>query len=119
MRYGNLEIGDVDFTNTMSGSFIVSATEKLVDVTNDIRMKKGNTDIVSVDNDNEVYYTFYLQFDIDKREIKLQAECNHGEKDDYVWYDLPLSTEEKEVILFKIIEYLVKELETEQSNISK
>ena len=72
-------------------------------------MEQGNTDIVSIDNDNEVYYTFYLYFDADKKEIKLQAECNHGEKDDYVWYELPLSVEEKEMLMFMVIKHFIEE----------
>ena len=52
-----------------------------------------------------VYYTFYLYFNADKKEIKLQAECNYGERDDEIRYDLPISAEEKESLMFLIIKY--------------
>lgn len=111
MRYQDLSISDVDLNlgdDVANGNFIVTTTDELISMTNEIREKNGNTDIVG-NNDNEVYYTFYLYFDTTKKEIKLQAECNHGEKDDYVWYDLPLSAEEKETLMFMIIKYFADE----------
>lgn len=112
MRYKNLEIEDIDLNigdNVTSGNFIVCTTDELIDITNNIRLQQGNTDIVSINKDNDVYYTFYLMFDANNEIIKLIAECNHGEKDDYVIYELPLSAKEKEKLMFLIIKFFVNE----------
>lgn len=84
MKYQNLSISDVDLDlgdGAANGVFVISPTDELIDATNKIRKGKGYTDMASKDNSG-VYYTFYLYFNADKKEIKLQAECNYGEKDD-------------------------------------
>lgn len=107
MKYQNLSISDVDLNlgdGAANGVFVVSSTDELIDATNKIRKGKGYTDMAGKDNSG-VYYTFYLYFDADKKEIKLQAECNYGERDDEARYDLPISAEEKESLMFLIIKY--------------
>ena len=34
-------------------------------------------------------------FDNKEQKIRLEAECNYGEKDDKTFYELPMSEEEK------------------------
>ncbi len=107
MRYQNLSIDSADLDlgdGAANGVFVVSPTDELIDVTNEIRTGKGYTDMAGKDNSG-VYYTFYLYFNADKKEIKLQAECNYGERDDEVRYDLQISAEEKESFMFLIIKY--------------
>lgn len=55
-------------------------TDELINLTNEIRKKQGNTDLVGIEYDNEVYYNFYLMFDTEKKSISIQAVCNYGEK---------------------------------------
>ena len=110
MRFENIKLEslDIDLGNGENeGSYVVPATNELIEITNEIRKRQGNTDLVGVDYENDVYYTHYLYFNTDKKEIALQAEVAHGEKDDYVWYTIELLPEEKEMLMWKVIEDLL------------
>ena len=116
MRYEKLEAEFVDrdflqFTSgEHEGDIVLCATDELIDITNKIRLEQGNTDLVGLDYDNEVYYNFYLMFDTRKKSISIQAVSNYGEKDDEVYYELPMTEEEKVNVMFQLIEILAKEL---------
>lgn len=110
MRFANIQLESLDLDFENAGNFYVPATDELVDLTNSIRKRQGNTDLVGVEYDNDVYYNFYLMFDIAKQEIHLQANCNYGEKDDWVWYEIQLFPEEERMLMFKVIGALVQEL---------
>ena len=116
MRYENIKVDIVeadflDFTNGESaGNIILCATDELIDITNNIRKEYGYTDLVEVDCDNDVYYSFYLMFDTNRKEISIQAVCNHGEKDDYVWYKLPMTIEEEKNAMFILIKCLARKV---------
>lgn len=70
----------------------------------------GHTDLVGVEYENEVYYNFYLMFDTKKQEIRLEAECNYGEKDDETFYELPMSEEEKISVIWQLNQMLAEEI---------
>ena len=110
MRFENIELESLD-TNLgngeYDGNYVVPATDELIEITNKIRERQGNTDLVGVDYENDVYYTYYLNFNADKREISLGAEVAHGEKDDYVWYNIDLFPEEKKMLMWKVIRELL------------
>ena len=116
MRYEKLEADFIDrdfldFTNEEhEGNIVLCTTDELIDITNQIRLEQGNTDLVGVDYDNEVYYNFYLMFDTRKKTVSIQAVSNYGEKDDEVYYELPMTDEEKVNVMFQLIEMLAKEL---------
>ena len=110
MRFIDIELESFD-TNLGNGEYdgiyCIPATDELIEITNKIRKKQGNIDLVGVDYDNDVYYTHYLYFNTDKKEITLQAEVSNGEKDDFVWYTIELLPEEKEIaiIILKICKH--------------
>ena len=116
MRYKKLEADFIDrdfldFTNEEhEGNIVLCTTDELINITNQIRLEQGNTDLVGVDYDNEVYYNFYLMFDTRKKTVSIQAVSNYGEKDDEVYYELPMTEEEKVNVMFQLIEMLAKEL---------
>ena len=114
MRFVDIELESLD-TNLgngeYDGNYCVPATDELVEITNKIRQRQGNTDLVGVDYDNDVYYSHYLYFNADKKEVTLQAQVNYGEKDDDVWYIIDLLPEEKEMLLWKVVKELLVELE--------
>lgn len=116
MRYKKLEADFIDrdfldFTNEEhEGNIVLCTTDELINITNQIRLEQGNTDLVGVDYDNEVYYNFYLMFDTRKKTVSIQAVSNYGEKDDEVYYELPMTEEEKTNVMFQLIEMLAKEL---------
>lgn len=115
MRFKNIELENLDTdlgNGEYDGNYVVPATDELVDITNKIRERQGNTDLVGVDYENDVYYTYYLYFNSDKKEIALQAEVAHGEKDDYVWYTIELLPEEKEMLMWKVIGQLLVDIES-------
>ena len=70
----------------------------------------GHTDLVGVEHENEVYYDFYLMFDNKEQKIRLEAECNYGEKDDKTFYELPMSEEEKISVMWQLIQMLAEEI---------
>lgn len=113
MRFVDIQLEELDLDYENTGTFYIPATDELVELTNNIRKRQDNTDLVGVEYDNDVYYNFYLMFDAPKQEIKLQASCNHGEKDDWVWYNIPLFPEEEKMLMFKVIGALVQELTEE------
>lgn len=116
MRYENLKADSVDpeyiqlSDDTCQGNIALSATDELIDIVNEIRRVQGNVDLVTEDDDNDVYYNFYLGYDTAKREVSLEASCNHGEKDDFACYNLPMTDAEKESILYQTIGMLSAEL---------
>lgn len=116
MRYENLivdvvDVDFLDFTNEeCEGNVVLYGTDELIDITNDIRKEFGYTDLVEVDCDNNVYYNFYLVFNVNRKEVSIHAVCNYGEEDDEVWYKLPMTTEEERNVMFVLIECLAKEL---------
>lgn len=110
MRFENIKLEslDIDLGNGANeGNYVIPATDELIEITNKIRKRQGNTDLVGVDYENDVYYTHYLYFNTDKKEISLQASVSYGEKDDYVWYTIELLPEEKEMLMWKVIEDLL------------
>lgn len=114
MRFTDIKLSELDLGDGFIGSisnFICEATDELISVANKMRERLGYTDLVEVNSENDVYYNFYLCFNTDLNEIKLQFYCHHGEKDDYAEYDIPLFPEEEKMLMFKIIEALIKELE--------
>ena len=117
MRYQKLraDIIDTDYfvfdSGDCKGDIVLVGTDELIELTNNIRKERGYTDLVEIHSDNDVYYNFYLMFDIKKQEVSIEAVCNYGEKDDEVWYKLPMTLQEKEYVMFFVIDCLVKELE--------
>lgn len=114
MRFKDIKLEDLD-TNLgngeWDGNYSIPATDELVEITNTIRSRWGNTDLVGASYVNDVYYNFYLYFNGTTKELKLQAVCNYGEKDDEVWYDIELIPEEKEMLMWKVIRQLLIDLE--------
>lgn len=113
MRFEDVTLESLD-TNLGSGerdgNYVIPATDELIEVTNKIRERQGHTDLVGIDYENDVYYTFYLCFDGSTEEITLHASVSHGEKDDFVWYSIDLFPEEKEMLMWKVIDKLLAEL---------
>lgn len=116
MRYENISTDFIDreflcFTsNEHKGNIVLESTDELVNITNQIRKEQGNTDLVGNEYDNEVYYNFYLMFDTDKKIISIQAVCNYGEKDDEVYYELPMTEEERKNVTWKLVNMLATEI---------
>lgn len=92
------------------GDIVLIATDELIDLTNKIRKEQGNTDLVGIEYDNEVYYNFYLMFNTEKKSISIRAVCNYGEKDDEVYYELLMTDEEKENLKWRLINMLATEI---------
>lgn len=112
MRYKNITIDFVDDVyeiysdNKIESALILHSTNELIEITNNIRKERGYDDLVEVRCNNNVYYNFFLVFNTRKKEISLQAVCNHGEKDDGVCYKLPMTQNEERNLIFELIECL-------------
>ena len=112
MRYTNLKFQDIDrdfIDSIYTVDLQIEATDELIEITNNIRKKKGYGDLVEVGRDNEVYYNFYLVCHPETKKVEILAICNHGELDDYATYELPMTYEEKENIIFQLVKELIKE----------
>ena len=110
MRFENLELRDLDIDDDGASYLVEDLTDEIVDATNKIRLRQGNTDLVRADMDNEVWYNCYLCFNTTKREITLEATANNSEKDDYETYSIELLPEEKEILIWQVVEALLKEV---------
>ena len=116
MSYENVKVDFIDheflcFTNDEhEGNIVLVSTDELVAITNEIRKNHGYTDLVGTKYENEVYYNFYLMFNTKEKSLSIQAICNYGEKDDEVYYELPMTKEEKENVKWKLIDILASEL---------
>lgn len=116
MRYENLKVDvrEKDYLQFTSdgfeGDIALCGSEELISITNEIHKKQGNTDLVGTDDENDVYYNFYLAFNAQTKEVSIQAICNYGEKDDEVSYKLPMTAEEEKNVLFTLISCLAKEV---------
>ena len=111
MRYENLKFIDIDidFIDSMNKvDWQIEATNELIEITNNIRKKKGYNDLVEVGCDNEVYYNFYLACSFGIHSMEILAICNHGKLDDYVVYELPITSAEKEDIFWQLMKELIK-----------
>lgn len=116
MRYKNITADFIDrdflcFNNDEhEGNIVLVATDELIHLTNEIRKEQGCTDLVGIEYENDVYYNFYLMFDTDKKSISIQAVCNYGEKDDEVYYELPMTKKEKINVIWKLVNMLATEI---------
>ena len=115
MRFENLVLEDYEI-NSCIIDFDIEDTDELIDITNYIRKKNGNTDLVGNEYDNEVYYNFYLICYPDERRISILAICNNGENDDFCDYLLPITNEERENLLFQVTKKLSIVIDNEQMN---
>lgn len=116
MRYENIstDFTDRDFlcftSNEYKGNIVLESTDELVNITNQIRKEQDNTDLVGNKYDNEVYYNFYLMFDTKKKTINIQAVCNYGERDNEVYYELPMTEKEKQNVMWRLVDMLATEI---------
>ena len=110
MRFTDIELEEIDLNGDGSGNYI-AMSEDLIEAMNAIRKRQGNTDLVGVEYDNDVYYNFYLMFNPAEQKIDLTGTCNHGEKDDFVVYYIDTTGDEERMLIWKLIEQLVKEIE--------
>ena len=91
---------DPDFdtiTNTIN--WIATCTDDLIDRMNQVRKEAGMKDLVSITCDNNVWYDFYVVYEIDKDNVYLFGTANESEEDDWANYEIPLEDDEKESLL--------------------
>lgn len=111
MRFEDVNVeSDLEIGYNGEADFVITATEELINITNEIRKNAGCTDLVERNSENDVYYTYYLLLNPSERKIALKAEVSHGEKDDYALYSIKLSPEEEKLLLWKVTNVLLKEL---------
>lgn len=84
------------------GNIILSSSDELISITNNIRKEKGFTDMAG-EPDSEVYYNFYLEFNAAEKYLKLAAVCEGGEQDDCAIYELPMSNGEQRNVMWQLI----------------
>ncbi len=109
MRFEDIKLEELDL-DIDSASYYASSSEDLVSWLNAKRKDCGQTDLVGWQHENDVWYNFYLIFYPYKKEIKLVGVVNESENDDYVNYECELTHKEKEMLMWKVIEDLFKEV---------
>ena len=103
-------LGDPDFTDKDRFSLIALPNDYLIYLVDAIRNNLGYEDLF---NAPEVYYDFYLNVN-DLRDVSLNAICHHGEKDNYVTYEIPLTEDERITLLERAQEFLEWKEEDEE-----
>lgn len=91
---------DPDFDehrNTIN--WLATCTDDLIDRMNRVRKEAGMKDLVSITCDNNVWYDFYVVYEIDKDNVYLFGTANESEEDDWANYEIPLEDDEKESLL--------------------
>lgn len=101
-RYKGIQLLEYD---SDPSNFDVEPTTEMIHMLDKYREKTGHSDLVS-DANNDVYYTFYLEYDTKIQECNLYGIVNHSMKDDYMAYEFPMMQSEKTYLLFKVIERL-------------
>ncbi len=109
MRFENIKLEGIGIDDD-SFDWEIPATDELVGLSNVIRSRAGNEDLVGTDYDNDVYYNYYLICDLINDIISMQFSVSNGEKDDFCCYEIDLFPEEKEMLMWKAIKELNKEL---------
>lgn len=83
-------------------NFGLDGTGGLIEAANSIREAEGMTDLLDLDPDNPVFYTFFLDADAEKGIVSLSFTANETELDDYENYNIPIS-DEKSKELFRTV----------------
>lgn len=99
---------------------IYDGYDDLFDRFEEIRREYGNTDMYT--DDNDVYYCFFVSFNITKRsddyeisDIELYGEPYNSEKDEFNIYFIPLSNEEVKPLIKILTEQFEKEVNEDSS----
>lgn len=110
-KLNDLHFTDIEIDETgslVSGSCQLEGSEILIDKIETLRKAKGMTDFVS-DNNNDIWYNFYLSFHIDdKCRLNLYGTCNNTEKDDWDTYQLTMTKEEKNIMTKALLKWALQ-----------
>ena len=91
-------------------NFEIEDTNELIKIADNIRRKKGNKDLVKKIN-NDVWYNFYLDVDLKKKKIRIWFSANNSIKDDYASYEIKLTKETQNKLLWKAFQKYIEEKE--------
>lgn len=112
-----IKIEDLEFMDYMSSDngkgfgLYVKSTYELYTLANKVRRFWGRTELFEIGNGQDKYHDFYVDVFLDEQRVTLRF-CTKGTvEDDYVWYDIPLKHFEEKQLLYKVIDYLSKEIE--------
>lgn len=89
---------DVDF------SFQCKDTKDLYDKCDQVRRLMGMTDFP--EESNILYYDIYVIVNTEKESISLRFNVNNSMEDDFKWYSIPLTNEQENMLLWKVIHEL-------------
>jgi len=115
MRFVDIKLESFDYLGDDDYQFNIPSTDELVETLNSIRERNGNTDLLTMesitdDPENEVTYDFFLNFNTKEQNIQIWATCYNTEKDNDCWYSIPSFPNEDNMLLYKVIEKLIKEM---------
>ena len=93
---------DFDIEGSNINYYLVSVNDTPINLIDKFRKNLGFVDGAG-DSDNDVYYNFYLEFDLVNNTSKISVVVNNSENDDYAEYtfDLDITDENKIKILSK------------------
>ena len=95
---------DFNFEGSNINYYLVSVNDTPINLIDKFRENLGFNDGAG-DSDNDVYYNFYLEFDLVNNTSKISVVVNNSEKDDFAEYtfDLDITDESKIKILSKTL----------------
>lgn len=100
---------DIDI-NDSTINYVLNPGDNDIDFIDKVRKELGYTDSAS-STDNEVYYNFYLEINLETNERIVKVIVNNSEKDDFAEYEFECSIyyETFEKILRKTLLKIIKE----------
>jgi len=92
-----------DFTHDtdVEFSFQCKGTKDLYDKCDQVRRLMGMTDFP--EESNILYYNIYVIVNTEKESISLRFNINNSMEDDLKWYSIPLTIEQENMLLWKVI----------------
>lgn len=120
MRFKNLKPKETNkdalmWTDEYDVNINLEASVWLVETLDEIRQKLNYEDMAD-DMNNEVWYEFYLQVDLQTKETIVYGICNNGKEDDYKDYLIPTTTEENNYLFEYTKQLIIQEKEWEDDS---
>ena len=117
MRFKNLNPKEANkdalmWTGEYDANISLEASVWLVEALDEIRRKLNYKDMAN-DMDNEVWYGFYLQANLQTKTMKVYGICNNGKEDDYEEYLISTTTEENSYLFEYAKQLIIQEKEWE------
>lgn len=110
MRFKNIAINFndndwIEWGDNTNVSFVIEPNNELINIVNDMRIKLGYE---LPNDDNDIYYDFYLGCDLLSKKVELEAVVLNGD-DSRIEYEINLTDDENEYLYIFSQETLIED----------